>query len=213
MKQRKELESKQKKLVMVLIMLSLTLFCTSVDSAIAQVEDNLMVIENPAVFIITIENPHNGEVINGNSINLHFSVNKTVDYLWVYSTSYKLYVDGVVQNQSQQTINSHKAQLLDETVNFALTTQGQHIILVNAEIKYCPSSWIPLNQSQNVSSSINFISSPEITPPIPTQKAFTIEQPTLTLTIVALTVAIIALAASIIYKKKKHGKRLQATYT
>jgi len=64
---------KLKKHAAILVVLLLVFPVSFIDCASAQAEG----------FSVAIEKPDAGEIINGTSINLHFSVTKGADYVWV----------------------------------------------------------------------------------------------------------------------------------
>jgi len=110
-------------------------------------------------FEVTIESPISGATITGNNATLHFRVIKTFDYGWVKTVSYYIYVDEDLNSQLNQTINATNDVILDKTIDLLLenVNQGKHTIKVDADIEYCPSSWIPLYQSTSISSKVDFI--------------------------------------------------------
>jgi hypothetical protein len=110
-------------------------------------------------FEVTFESPLSGGTITGNNVNLHFLINKTVDYFWVKTVTYYIYLDEDLYDQLNQSINTNNDVILDKTIDLRLenTSQGKHTIKVDVDIEYCPSSWIPLYQSTSISSKVDFI--------------------------------------------------------
>jgi hypothetical protein len=136
----------------------ITLSCLTlltVKPANAQVE-----VTNSSIpsFEVTIESPLSGGTITENNVNLHFHINKTAVYGWVKTVSYYIYLDEELYNQLNQSINTTNDVILDKTIVLRLEniSQGKHTIKVDADIEYCPSSWIPLYQSTSTSSKVDF---------------------------------------------------------
>ena len=147
---------KLKKHAAILVVLLLVFPVSFIDCASAQAEG----------FSVAIEKPDAGEIINGTSINLHFSVTKGADYVWVETISYNVYLDGDLRNQHQQNISSRRNGVLDANLNLILTnlTQGKHTIRVDLDLYYCPSTWINVFYHLYPSSSVDFFIHREIQP-------------------------------------------------
>ncbi len=143
-------------ILLTLIILMSCLILLIIKPANAQEE-----VANPSIpsFNITIASPLSGETITGNNVNMHFRINKTTDYVWVKTVSYQIYLDENLYNQLNQSINTTNELILDKTIVLRLenTSQSKHTIKVDADIEYCPSSWIPLYQSTCYSSKVDFI--------------------------------------------------------
>jgi|WetSurMetagenome_2_1015567.scaffolds.fasta_scaffold111845_2 hypothetical protein len=150
------INSKSFALTLFLIMTVSCLTMLTVKPANAQTE-----VTNPSIlsFEVTIESPLSGGTITGNNVNLHFLINKTVDYFWVKTVTYYIYLDEDLYDQLNQSINTNNYVILDKTIDLRLenTRQGKHTIKVDVDIQYCPSSWIPLYQSTSYSSKVDFI--------------------------------------------------------
>ena len=87
---------------------------------------------------------------------MHFRIDKTVNYAWVKTVSYYIYLDEDLYNQLNQTIITNNDVIIDKTIDLRIenVSQGKHTINVDVDIEYCPSSWIPLYQPAHVSSSL-----------------------------------------------------------
>lgn len=109
-------------------------------------------------FVVIIENPVAGQIINEDSVNLNLSVTKATDYVWVETISYTVYLDGSLRNQYQQNITSRRNDLVDVNLNLILTnlTQSKHTIRVDLDLYYCPSTWIPVFYHLYPSTSVDF---------------------------------------------------------
>lgn len=87
-------------------------------------------------FLVTIENPAEGEIITASSVNLNFSVsNYGILRHPVRSINYTVYLDGNLCRKETQAVNLTKAGFLYYT-NLTLTnlTQGRHEIGVDVTI-------------------------------------------------------------------------------
>jgi hypothetical protein len=107
-------------------------------------------------FVETIESPVAGETINGNSVNLNFSVARY--HFWPVNMSYKVYLDGELCNQSQQTMNNRWTNSVYTSLTLDLTnlTQGEHTIKVDVNLQTYLSVIFPFIFTYNMPASVDF---------------------------------------------------------
>lgn len=117
-------------------------------------------------FVTIIESPVEGKVINGNSVNLTFSVasagqHTTVlgDLFWVKSIFYNVSLDGEFYYQNRQNEISgwlSTTSIRDEHLNFTNLTQGEHTIKVDIVLNYYISILLP-DLFYYMSASVDFL--------------------------------------------------------
>jgi hypothetical protein len=119
-------------------------------------------------FSEVIGSPVAGEIINGTSVNLNFSIKHVevngVGGLTIQSIAYSVYVDGKLFRGENQTISTYE---VNEKLILTNLTQGKHTLKVDVGLSaYCvPAVPIdPFNVSDNESAQVNFYFYPRVEP-------------------------------------------------
>jgi hypothetical protein len=113
-------------------------------------------------FVAAIESPVAGQTINGDRVNLHFSVtnNQSLstmqgDHFWAQSISYSVYLDGVL-NQNRETSSKKWANTFEADFAIANLAQGEHTVRVDVcLVMYVSVLFVPV--PVNLTASADFL--------------------------------------------------------